>query len=100
MMSDFGIKNDQVRLLMGQTLDEKFAGTWSTMDLQDLTKFADRFAELMTTEFIGLLEYEIAMLEKYKTTSCNDFDRRWHEGKIVHFHRMMDKTKDHFGVEE
>ena len=60
----------------------------------------DQFAGLMTAEFIGLLEYEIAMLEKYKTTSCNDFDRRWHEGKIVHFHRMIDKTKDHFGVKE
>ena len=60
----------------------------------------DQFAELMTAEFIGLLEYEITMLEKYKTTSCNDFDRRWHEGKIVHFRRMIDKTKDHFGVEE
>ena len=59
----------------------------------------EKFAELMTTEFISLLEYEIAMLEKYKTTSCNDFDRRWHEGKIVHFRRMIDKTKDHFGVD-
>ena len=59
----------------------------------------DQFAGLMTAEFIGLLEYEIAMLEKYKTTSCNDFDSRWHEGKIVHFKRMIDKTKDHFGVE-
>ncbi len=60
----------------------------------------DQFAGLMTAEFIGLLEYEIAMLEKYKTTACNDFDRRWHEGKIVHFRRMIDKTKDHFGVKE
>jgi hypothetical protein len=60
----------------------------------------DQFAGLMTAEFIGLLEYEIAMLEKYKTTSCNDYDRRWHEGKIVHFRRMIDKTKDHFGVKE
>jgi hypothetical protein len=60
----------------------------------------DQFAELMSAEFIGLLEYEIAMLEKYKNTSCNDFDRGWHEGKIVHFRRMIDKTKDHFGVEE
>ena len=59
----------------------------------------EKFAELMTAGFIGLLEYEIAMLEKYKTTSCNDSDRRWHEGKIVHFRRMIDKTKDHFGVE-
>ena len=59
----------------------------------------EKFAELMTAGFIGLLEYEIAMLEKYKSTSCNDSDRRWHEGKIVHFRRMIDKTKDHFGVE-
>ena len=60
----------------------------------------EKFAELMTTEFIGLLEYEIAMLEKYKTAACNDFDRRWHEGKIVHFNKLIEKTKDHFGVKE
>jgi hypothetical protein len=39
--------NERIKELMGQTLDEKFAGTWSVMDMQDLTKFADRFAELI-----------------------------------------------------
>jgi len=39
--------NDQIKALMGQTLDEKFAGTWSTMDMQDLTKFAEKFAQLI-----------------------------------------------------
>jgi len=63
-------------------------------------EFVEKFAKLMTTEFIGLLEYEIAMLEKYKTAACNDFDRRWHEGKIVHFNKLIEKTKDHFGVKE
>ena len=42
--------NEQIKLLMGQALDEKFAGTWSVMDMQDLTKFADRFAELLVEE--------------------------------------------------
>ena len=89
--------NDRIKQLAEQAekyADDNFRGepTWSEA-------FESKFAELMTTEFIGLLEYEIAMLEKYKTTSCNDFDRRWHEGKIVHFRRMIDKTKDHFGVE-
>jgi hypothetical protein len=60
----------------------------------------EKFAELMTAEFIGLLEYEIAMLEKYKTTACNDFDRRWHVGKIEHFAKLVEKSKKHFGVEE
>jgi hypothetical protein len=57
------------------------------------------FAELMTAEFIGILEYEIALCEKYKDTACNDFDRTWQQGKIVHFHKLIDKTKDHFGVD-
>ena len=39
--------NEQIKALMGQTLDEKFAGTWSTMDMQDLTKFAEKFAQLI-----------------------------------------------------
>jgi hypothetical protein len=89
--------NDRSKKLAEQAekyADDNFRGepTWSEA-------FESKFAELMTTEFIGLLEYEIAMLEKYKSTSSNDFDRRWHEGKIVHFRRMIDKTKDHFGVE-
>ena len=42
--------NEQIKLQMGQVLDEKFAGTWSVMDMQDLTKFADRFAELIIEE--------------------------------------------------
>lgn len=32
---------------MGNTLDEKFSGTWTCLDMQDLTKFSERFAELI-----------------------------------------------------
>jgi hypothetical protein len=60
----------------------------------------EKFADLMTTEFISLLEYEIELCEKYKATACNDFDRTWQQGKIEHFHKLIDKTKDHFGVTE
>jgi len=59
----------------------------------------EKFAELMVGEFIGVLEREIELCEQYKATSCNDFDRRWQEGKIQHFHKLIDKTKKHFGVE-
>ena len=83
--------------LVYETTDGKVYNSWE--DYVDLTEYVEKFAELMTKEFIGLLEYEIAMLEKYKTAACNDFDRRWHEGKIVHFHKLIEKTKDHFGVE-
>ena len=66
----------------------------------ELALRAHKLAELMTTEFIGLLEYEIAMLEKYKTAACNDFDRSWHEGKIVHFNKLIEMCFVVFGVKE
>jgi len=45
--------NERIRELMGNTLDEKFAGTWSTMDMQDLAKFSERFAELIMLDCIS-----------------------------------------------
>ena len=92
--------NERIKELMGQALDEKFAGTWSVMDLQDLTKFADRFAELIVEECAGILETEIELVKGYKSTACNEFDVRWHEGKIEHFAKLVEKSKKHFGVEE
>jgi hypothetical protein len=71
--------NERIKQLMGQALDEKFAGTWSVMDLQDLTKFADRFAELIVRECIELNRQELSFSA---------------------FARMLDKYNDHFGVEE
>jgi hypothetical protein len=50
--------NEQIKQLIGQTLDEKFAGTWSVMDMQDLTKFADRFAQLIVQECLKKVEEE------------------------------------------
>ena len=48
MMSKF------IQRLMRKTLDEKFAGTWSTVDLQDLEKFSERFAQLIATECVDI----------------------------------------------
>lgn len=90
--------NERSKKLADQA--QYYAEYTTPQGLEWLPAFKERFFKVMTKEFIGLLEYEIAMLEKYKSTSCNESDRRWHEGKIVHFRRMIDKTKGHFGVEE
>jgi transcriptional regulator of NAD metabolism len=45
-----------IKQLMSQTLDEKFAGTWSVMDMQDLEKFAGRFAELIVQDCAKMLD--------------------------------------------
>jgi hypothetical protein len=65
-------------------------------ELEDFEKFAESIAE----EYIGILETEIELVKGYKSTACNDFDVRWHEGKIEHFIKIVEKSKKHFGVEE
>ena len=37
----------RVKELMGQTLDEKFRETWTTMTYEDLEKFTTHFARLL-----------------------------------------------------
>jgi len=71
--------NERIKELMGQTLDEKFAYTWSTMDMQDLKKFAERFAELIVRECIEINKQELAF---------NAFER------------LMDKYQENLGVKE
>ena len=75
--------NDQIKALMGQTLDEKFAGTWSTMDMQDLQKFTERLAELIVQECAKvILETPVKYTE------------------IDIMHIIRDNVKEHFEVEE
>ena len=59
-----------------------------------------KFAELIVKECIGILETEVELVKGYKSTACNDFDVSWHEGKIEHFAKLIEKNKKHFGVEE
>ena len=67
--------NKRIKDIMSKTLDEKFAGTWSTMDMQDLAKFAEKFAELIVRECADIAD----KAEPYKAN---------------------DLIKEHFGVED
>jgi len=59
--------NERIKALMSQTLDEKFSGTWSTMDMQDLHKFAERFAELIVRKCAlqCIHNEDMDLIEKY-----------------------------------
>jgi hypothetical protein len=79
------------------------AKDWAYADHDGYTAqmlFEQKFAELIVQECIGILETEIELVKGYKSTACNDFDVRWHEGKIEHFAKLVEKSKEHFGVEE
>jgi len=82
--------NDQIKALMDQTLDEKFSGTWSTMDMQDLQKFTERFAELIVKECIDIGDnYQDILGNEPECFNCR---------KVAY--GIVDKIKKHFGVEE
>ena len=72
--------NKRIKDIMSKTLDEKFAGTWSTMDMQDLAKFAEKFAELIVKE-------------------CMDTIAESREARHTAYY-YRNRVAEHFGVEE
>ena len=80
--------NEQIKALIGQTLDEKFAGTWSTMDMQDLQKFAERFAELIVRECARVFESEVDTWKQMDP----------YQGSIKR--KGTKAIREHFGVEK
>jgi hypothetical protein len=84
--------NERIKQLADQ-VDKEFTNPGAR------DKAIERFAELIVKECIGILETEIELVKEYKSIACNEFDERWHEGKILHFTQLMKKTKKHFGVE-
>jgi len=60
-MSEFGIKNDRVRLLAGQALDKVVPYTWTRLDYDEIQKLQEYFAELIVRECAltaGLMEHK------------------------------------------
>jgi len=91
--------NERIKQLAVQAGAETWsrAPGWVT-GLAFTDKNLEKFAELMTNEFIGILRSEIAIVEHYRSTSIHDRDAEWHEGKIDHFRKLIKKTNEHFGV--
>jgi hypothetical protein len=85
--------NEQIKALLGQTLDEKFAGTWSTMDMLDLQKVAERFAELIIWEAIGLCKVDVDAL-------IGPFLSEYEKGIVEGYRRANENLRGYFGVEE
>jgi hypothetical protein len=99
------VMNERIRELAEQAkkyaLDAMIKITDKEQALKVYSESYDtKFAELIVRKFIGILETEIELVEGYKSTACNDFDISWHEGKILHFTKLVEKSKKHFGVEE
>ena len=75
--------NERIRELKNQTLDKHFSYTWSKMDYDDVTKFAEKFAELIVQECLNQCYYR----------GMND---ELYAGQL----KAAAYIEQHFGVEE
>ena len=85
---------EQAKFIAEETINKKISKN------AELDAFAEKFAELIVRECVGILETEIDLVNGYKSTARNDFDIKWHQGKITHFTKLIEKSKKHFGEEE
>ena len=60
----------------------------------------NKFAELIVQEFASIVQEEIKLVEEFKSTATKADVIKCHQSKIWHFHKLIDKSKKHFGVEE
>lgn len=49
--------NEQIKEIMGKTLDKHFSHTWTVMDYEDVNVFAEKFAELIIQECADYIEH-------------------------------------------
>ena len=89
--------NDRIKELEKQCWSHRVDGTLVDGQLHFDT---EKFAELIMLEFIGILQEEIKLVEGFKSTAVKADVIKCHQSKIYHFHKLIDKSKKHFGVEE
>ena len=87
------MNKDKVKELMKQAGTDT-SGKWMGVD------HVEKLLEAITLEFIDILQTEIDLVKKYQTGAVNEFDVRWHQGKIDHFEKLIGKSKQHFGVDK
>ena len=91
--------NERIRQLWSQAGGHYNSGnqhTWPEYTIDDPKKFA----ELIVREFVSIVEEEIKLVEEFKSTAVKADVIKCHTSKIWHFHKLIDKSKKHFGVEE
>lgn len=81
--------NKRIQELQGKTLDKHFSHTWTNMDYVDLSKFAEKFAELIVRECA-----EICRRQQYY--DADDEHKRGVNGGSI---TCMNAIKREFGVE-
>lgn len=92
--------NEQIKEIMGKTLDKHFSHTWTVMDYEDVSKFAEKFAKLIIQECINCCDEVANEADAMKDSKfVTDAGRMLHEGMWGGATNSAVTIKNRFGVE-
>ena len=83
--------NEQIRLLMKQAGTDT-SGKWMGID------HAKKFAELIVQECMDIADEQKKWVEDMEV--FNEQDATWNKARIQQSQQIVDKIKQHFGVEQ
>lgn len=90
--------NPQIRKLFAQALDTAVPETWTTLTPQQVAKVMDKFAELLVRECVEIADGQKKWVEDMEV--FNERDATWNRARIQQSEHIVDKIKQHFGVEQ
>jgi hypothetical protein len=92
------VMNERIQNLKDKIWTEEY---WTNPNTDKLLPAQlNKFAELIVQEFANIVQEEIKLVEEFKSTAIKADVIKCHQSKIWHFHKLIDKSKKHFGVEE
>jgi hypothetical protein len=90
--------NQRIKELTGQVLDEIVPDTWTTLGYDKIKQIQYRTAELIVRECMNITDEQKKWVEDMEV--FNEQDATWNKARIQQSQRIVDKIKQHFGVEE
>lgn len=89
--------NNRINELFGKALDKAVPETWTEISPAQLLKIKDKFAELIVKECLDVASHQKEWVENQVV--FDDRDKFWNRARIQQSQHIVDKIKEHFGVE-
>jgi len=90
--------NPQTNKLFAQALDQAVPETWTTLTPEQVTKFAEKFSELIVKECMNIADGQKKQVEEMEVYNLQD--EVWNRARIQQSQQIVDKIKQHFGVDQ
>jgi len=89
--------NERIKQITGQVLDELVPETWVALGYDKIKEIQNRTAELIVKECMNIADGQKKQVEEMEVYNLQD--EVWNRARIQQSQQIVDKIKQHFGVE-